>query len=55
MDTALARGATDILWRLVDDFDSAQPLLRAGGHDRLLRLVRDQGPVNATATGSAFR
>jgi len=47
--------AFEALWLMIDDYDSCQPLIQGGGHDKVLRLAREQGPQDASVARGAFR
>eukprot|EP00927_Polykrikos_kofoidii_P073670 TRINITY_DN69690_c0_g1_i1.p1 TRINITY_DN69690_c0_g1~~TRINITY_DN69690_c0_g1_i1.p1 ORF type:complete len:387 (+),score=55.51 TRINITY_DN69690_c0_g1_i1:89-1162(+) len=54
-DLTVARGVTDALWWLAADSDQTQLLIGCGGHDAVLRLVREHGPHDASVATSSFR
>ncbi|CAE8622049.1 unnamed protein product, partial [Polarella glacialis] len=53
--SALLPETMEVLWLLIDDYDSCQRLIRSGGHNSLLRLVREHGPKDALVSTAAFR
>lgn len=54
-EPALVCAATEALWFLVDDYDSCQLLIGAGGHDALLRLARERAPQDEGVASNTFR
>lgn len=54
-DCLLIHKTTEVLWLLVDDFESCQRLQVTGGHSALLALAREHGAKDVTVLVSIFR
>lgn len=47
--------AAEALWLMIYDHESSQRLIQAGGHGKMLRLLRDSGPKDSTLAAGGLR